>query len=89
MWVDGLLVIKEPGQCKQCRRNNHIFEKFWEKFDRPKLAQLVDTDTPLPDDITYAPDPSTTHTGTSGSPTVALVQEEYDRLRQFEFFQNN
>jgi len=76
-------------QHKHCGRNNHISEKCWEKFDRPEWAQLVDTDTSPLGDITYVPTPSATHSGTSGSLTVVLSQEEYDRLRQFEFSQNN
>jgi len=29
---------KGPRQCKYCRRNNHIFEKCWEKFGLSKLG---------------------------------------------------
>jgi len=60
--------------------NNHISEKCWEKFGRPVWAQLVDTDTPPPGDITYVPAPSATHSSTSRSLTIILSQEEYDRL---------
>ena len=38
--------------------------------------------------LSYAFAPSATYSGTSGSLTIVLSREEYDRLRQFEFFQN-
>jgi len=76
MVVDRLLVIRGSGNI--C--NDHISEKCWEKFGHSEWAQLVDTDTHPSGDITYAPAPSVTHSGTSGSPTVVLSREEYDRL---------
>ena len=72
----GRQTVGDKGfrKCKHCGRNN-ISEKYWEKFDRPEWAQLVDTDTP-PCDIAYIHAPSATHSGTSGSPTVIISQEE-------------
>jgi len=52
-------------------------------------AQLIDTDTTLSGDNTYAPVFTVTYSGTARSPTVVLSHEGYDRLRQFEFSQNN
>jgi len=50
----GRQTVGDKGfrKCKHCGRNNYIFEKYLEKFDRPEWAQLVDTDTP-PCDIAY------------------------------------
>ena len=74
---------KGPRQC----RHNHIFEKCWKKFGRPEWAQFSESDSfalrSTPQD--YSSTPSTL----PGSSTVILTQEEYDRLRQLEFSQNN
>ena len=74
---------KGPRQCKYCRRNNHISEKCWGKFGRPEWAQLVDIVSPTYSGATHVPS-SIPPGGSSGSSTVVLSQEKYDRLRQLE-----
>jgi len=72
---------KGPRHFKHCGWSNHIFKKCWEKFGRSEWAQLADSDPSVPCD--------TPHVSSSGSFTVILSQEEYDRLHQLEFFQNS
>ena len=67
-----------------CGRSNHISGKCWEKFGRPEWAQLSESDLPAPCGTPHVS--SFAHLGFS---TVVLSQEEYDRLRQLEFSQNN
>jgi len=78
---------KGPRHCKHCGQSNHISEKCWEKFDRPEWARLANSDSPIPDNTPHVA--SSTHTSSSGSSTVILTQEEYDRLRQLEFSHNS
>ena len=78
---------KGPRQCRQCEPINHIFEKCWEKFGRPEWAQLSGSDCSA---LCSTPqDYSSTSSTIPGSSTIVLTQEEYDRLRQLEFSQNN
>ena len=82
-------VVKVLRQCKHCGRNNHISEKCWEKFGHSEWAQLADADTPASGDNAHIHAPPFLHSSSSGSPIVVLSQEEYDKLRQFEFSQNS
>jgi len=71
-----------------CRRNNTSLRSAGRNSFAFDWAQLVDTNT-SPGDIAYVPAFSVTHSGIFGFSTVVLSQEEYDRLRQFEFSRNN
>jgi len=74
---------KGPRQCRHYGRSNHISEKCWEKFGRLEWAQLSDSGSPAP-------------CGTSQSSSYAIpgsfmvvLSQEYDRLRQLVFSQND
>jgi len=47
-------------------------------FGQREWAQLVDSEPPAPCDIPHVP--SSAHPDSSGSSTVVLSEEEYDRL---------
>jgi len=78
---------KGPRQRKHCGRNNHISEKCWEKFGHSECVQLVDTDSSIPGGATHPF--STTPSGSSGSSTVMLLQDEYDRMCELESSQTS
>jgi len=78
LWRQTDASEKGPQQCRHCGRSNHISEKCWE------WAQLSDSATPAPC-CTH----QSSSSAISGSFTVVLLQEEYDRLRQLEFSQND
>jgi len=85
MWILWKSVSeKGPQQCRHYERSNHISEKCWEKFGCPEWAQLSDSSSPAP-----CGTPQSFSSTIPGSPTVVLSQEEYDRLRQLEFSQND
>ena len=90
-FLGGKQIVGDKGarQCKHCGRNNHISEKCYEKFGRLKWAQLADDDTSAPGDTARVHSLSAPHSAFSGSLTVVLSQEKYDRLRQLEFSQNS
>ena len=81
----GRLNVSDKGS-RHCGRNIHISEKCWTKFGRPKWAQLADSEPHAPCDTPQTP---STIPGSSGSSTVILPHEEYDRLCQLEFSQNS
>ena len=62
-------------------------KKCWEKFGRPEWAQLSESDSSAP--RSPPQDYSSTSSTLPRSSIVVLTQEEYDRLRQLEFSQNN
>ena len=64
---------KGPMLCKRCEKTN-ITEKYWEKSGRPEWAQLVNTDTILSDDSTYASLSAMTHSGTAVSLTSSITK---------------
>ena len=74
---------KGPQQCRHCGRSNHISEKCWEKFGRLEWAQLSDSGSPAPCGISQS-----SSYAIPGSFMVVLSQE-YDRLRQLVFSQND
>jgi len=64
-----------------------LTEKCWEKFGQPEWAQLSESDSFTPRGTPQ--DYSSTSFTLPVSFIVVLTQEEYDRLRQLEFSQNN
>jgi len=78
---------KGSRQYTHYRWSNHISEKCWEKFGRPEWAQLADSDPHVPCNTPHVP--SSAYPDSFDSFTVILSQEEYGRLRQLEFSQNN
>ena len=75
---------KGSQQCRHCGCSDHISKKCWEKFGRPEWAQLSDSGSPA-----LCGTPQSSSFVILGSTTVILSQEEYDRLRQLEFSQND
>jgi len=56
----------------------------------PLTCKLINTNSTIPDNTTHAPSATTSgFSGSPGSPTVVLLQAEYDRLHQLESSQNH
>ena len=73
---------KGPRQCRHCGHSNHVSKKCWKKFGRSSGLSYLSLIL-LPRVVLRSP--SSAHPDSS---TIVLSQE-YDRLRQLEFSQNN
>ena len=65
---------KGPCHCTYYGRNNHTSDKYWDKFDKPERAQVVDT-------MSTSNSAATSFTAAS---TVHIFQSDYGHLFQLQ-----